>query len=94
MPNEKCKKLEPKFLCCVLVSKPPPKCYHPPPKKISLSKDLYFDEEILFYMKKEPSTIKVTSDFNDNEKFILMLPQTWFFMYTLKNVAEKHKCKC
>lgn len=44
-------------------------------------------------MKKEPATIKVTSDSNDNEKIILMHPQTWF-MYTLKNVVEKYKCKC
>jgi hypothetical protein len=80
---------------CVLVSKPKLSnvIMHPPSKKISLNKDLYFDEEIFFYVKKEPSTIKVTFDFYDNEKFILMHPQTWL-MYTLKNVVEKHKCKC
>jgi hypothetical protein len=46
-----------------------------------------------FMWKKEPSTIKVICDFNDNENFILIHPQTWF-MYTLKNVIEKHKCNC
>ncbi len=69
------------------------KCYHPPFKKNLLNKDLYFDEEIFFYVKKAPSTIKALSDFNDNANFILMHPQTWF-MYTLKNVIEKYKCKC